>query len=123
MAQELTIDLSLAFVKGDVSESMAPGEKKPSVAGDHFVKILQEIGTDAEALKTGDLGTLGWLFAWNMDDTNYVEIGDFDDPTFAPLCELKADEVACFRVTQNINALYAKANTAACDLYYVLVEA
>jgi len=126
MSQELTLNLSLAFAKGNVSESLVPGEKKPSVSGDAAIKHLQNIDTSAEAIETGDLGTLGYMLAWNQDDTNYVEIGDYvaeRDPTFVPLCELKAGEVACFRVTQNINALYAQANTEAVDLYYILVEA
>lgn len=87
-------------------------------SGNGAVQNIQSIGTTDETLDKGDVGTVGFLYAKNLDPTNYVDIGP--DGTSYPI-RLKAGEDC--RTKWNGSAVHAKANTAACLLDYVLIEA
>lgn len=88
------------------------------VSGDVATYNVQEVGTTEETLTiSADLTTGGYVLAKNLDDTNYVEIGS---TTGVYDIKLKAGEFALWR--HNSAAIYAKADTAAIDLEYVVVE-
>lgn len=88
------------------------------VTGDCLMSCIQEIGTSEEEITQGaDLGTPGYVLAKNLDSTNYIEIGS---TTGVYDIKLKAGEFALWR--HNSATIYTKANTAACDLEYILIE-
>lgn len=119
MANELTVTCILSFTKGNVR---AAGRRAVStkfdVSGSKYVSNIQEIDTSEEALAMGDVATAGWMWAKNLDDTNFVELrmgtGEAD------LIKLKAGEFCCVRLSGNDP--YAIADNAACDLEYFIVE-
>lgn len=82
---------------------------------------VQSVPTTAAgtALGIGLVTTVGWMYAQNLDGSNYVEIGVQVTGTFYPLVKLKAGEVALFRVSAAATP-YARANTAAVNLAYRL---
>ena len=118
MANELSLSVSLAFSKGGASVARSEGIQV-TVTGDAFSHEVQEIGTVEEALAQGsELGTPGYIFIKNLDSTNYVEIGS---TTGVYDIKLKAGEVCLYR--HNSATVYAKSNTATCNVEYVLIEA
>jgi len=117
MANELTVMLKLNFSKSGakVSRNFA---KSITVTGDAFTHEVQSVGTSEEELAQGaDLGTPGVVMAINLDSTNYVEIGS---TTGVYDIKLQAGEGAIWR--HNSATLYAKANTAACLVEYIIIE-
>ncbi len=118
MANELRITAKLSFNKSD--GKVTRGDTAfIDVTGDSFTHEIQSVGTTQEEIAQGaDLGTPGYLWIKNLDSTNYVEVGV---TTGVYHIKLQAGEFALFRV--NGTTIYGKANTAACLVEYVLVEA
>lgn len=117
MSNELSLSASLAFNKGGASVSRSEGIQV-TVTGDAFSHEVQSIGTTEEQLAQGaDLDVPGYMFIKNLDTTNYVEVGS---TTGVYDIKMKAGEIALYR--HNSVTVYAKANTAACLVEYLLVE-
>lgn len=84
-----------------------------------YVRHLQAIGITEEALDLGELSSLGWCVAMNLDETNYLELrsatgASNDIIRIDPLC------FAVFRWGSDVTAPFAIANTAACNLDYII---
>jgi len=117
MANELTLTVGMTFSKGG-AEGQRSDSIQVTVTGDAFNHNVQEVGTTEEELAQNTiLGTPGYLFVKNLDATNYVEIGT---TTTKYAVKLKAKEIALFRVDGT--TIYAKANSAACNVEYWLIE-
>ena len=117
MANELSLRATLSFSKGGAivnrSESISV-----TVTGDAFNHDVQSVGTTEEELAQGaDLGTPGYVLIINLDSTNYVEVGS---TTGVYDIKLKAGELSLHR--HNSATIYAKANTAACLVEYIIIE-
>ena len=119
MANEIKINLSLSLSKGGSTEEMSLIKEDITMTGDNFLHNKQTIGTSAEALVVGDVGTGGWFFAANRDPTNFVTIFDTADEATA-LVKILAGEGEMFRA--NV-APFAKADTADVLLEYFIVDA
>jgi hypothetical protein len=85
-----------------------------------MVKGTQNIGTTHEALGLGSLTTPGFAVFQNLDATNFIELGIDDTGTFEAFAKLKPGEIGMIRLTTL--APYAKADTAAVDLFYLIYE-
>ena len=117
MAKEISIGVTISFQKGGAQVSRSEAITV-DVTGDAFSHEVQEVGTSEEQLAQGaDLGTPGYIFIKNLDATNYVEIGS---TTGVYDIKLKAGEVCLYR--HNSATVYAKANTGACNVEYLLIE-
>ncbi len=117
MANELNIIAGLTFNKGGGNVSRRES-LSITVSGDSFSHEIQSIGTVEEAVVQGnELGTPGYVMLKNLDSTNYIEIGS---TTGVYDIKLKAGEVAIYR--HNSATIYAKANTSACLLEYIIIE-
>lgn len=115
MANELTVTAKLNFSKGGAKVTRAITDLI-DVAGDAFSHEIQSIPTSNTALTEGAaVGTPGYYLIINLDATNYVEIG----LTNSYAIKLLAGEVCLFRAD---GAIYAKANTAAVLVEFVLIE-
>lgn len=117
MSSELSITVRLNFSKSGAKVSRTENISV-DVTGDAFTHEVQSVGTSEEELAQGaDLGTPGYLLVINHDGTNYVEVGS---TTGVYDIKLLAGEVALYR--HNSATVYAKANTGACLVEYVLIE-
>jgi hypothetical protein len=117
MANELNIMAGLSFNKGGGSITKRDNVVL-TVTGDSYTSNIQSIGiTEEEVVQGADLGTPGYVYLKNLDPTNYIEIGS---TTGVYDIRLKAKEVALYR--HNSATIYAKANTAACLLEYIIIE-
>ena len=118
MADELRIGVVMSFEKGGAKAHRAE-HIEVDVTGDAFNHDVQAVGITEEQLAQGaDLGTPGYVLLKNLDATNYVEVGS---TTGVYDIKLLAGEVAIYR--HNSATIYAKANTAICNVEYFLIEA
>lgn len=121
MANEITLNVSMAVVNAKLKASFAPGTLQVTQAavGGHFPII--SVGTSDEAIDDGDVGTLGYVAFRNLDSTNYVDIGPDSGGAIVPMIRLEAGDVAIMRVKPGIT-MRAQANTAAVKLQMFLLE-
>ena len=117
MADEIKADVALQVAKGSFLWSRALSGIAATMTGNAFAGGVVSVGTVAEALALGDVATPGWVLIYNLDATNYVEVGEDAD---APFIKLKAGEFAIFRAAAA--TIEAKAHTAACLVEYFIIE-
>ena len=121
MANELTVTAKLRYAKGSGDAAVSKTSeltKTLDVSGTIISDFLQTIGTSVEAVSLGDIATLGYVLAQNKDATNYVTIST-DAGGANPVVRLRAGELALFRANA---AIYAQANTAACNVHFILIS-
>lgn len=124
MADEITVSATLKCINGDFTFNR-------KISGQQFDQTaqganggVQEIGFAAhEAVALGDLTTEGYAIFRNLDDTNFLELGIDVAAAFEPVARLEPGEIALYRISQDAGATpYAQANTAACNLEYMILE-
>lgn len=119
MADELKVSAGLICELSSGAKISKRYHATLDVSGDCITYGVQEVGTSEEEITQGaDLGTPGYLILKNLDGTNYIEVGS---TTGVYDIKLLAGEIALYR--HNSATIYAKADTAACDLEYTLIEA
>lgn len=127
MADEITTLGYLTVTKNGITHSMpetaTSREQTPDMSGDDVAHSSQSIGTSAEAIGLNDTAVGGWAMFYNSDATNFVEIGDDPGSGFVPFLRLNAGEWAGpLRLSTDITALQAKADTAAIILHYLITD-
>lgn len=119
MANELTVSVSLSFLKGNLSSAITRQVTgaKFTVSGSDVTLKTQTIGTAEEAIILGDVATPGFMFVKNLDATNFVTIRP---ATGGDDCvKLLKGECALFRHAGT--APFAIADTAPVAIEYMLV--
>ena len=117
MANEIGISVSISGNKSGAKITRAESVSV-DMAGDSYTSGVQGIPTGGEVFVEADeLGTAGYVFIKNLDTTNYITIGSHatDNHTI----KLKAGECTLFRAAGSV---YGKANTAACNVEYIIIE-
>ena len=117
MSNELSITAKIHFSKGGAKETKVLSFTD-DVTGDAYTSGVQSIGTTEEELAQGaDLGTPGWVWVHNLDSANYVEFGS---TTGVYTIKLKAGKANMWY--HNSATIYAKSDTAAVSVDYLIVE-
>lgn len=116
MAGELLIQLSAKFNKGGSKLESEFSSFYFDVSGASGIKNTIAVGTTDETLALGDVGTPGWLYMKNLDATNYITASA--DGTLYNI-KMKAGEP--FLGRWNGAAIHVKANTATCNMEYMLI--
>lgn len=122
MADEITISGSLRLVRSGVDIDLAEIGRQFDQSGTKYVRLKQNIGIAEEALDKGDITTPGYCIAVNLDTTNFVSIR----PATGAANTIRLDAnrgFAIFKFGSGATAPYAIADTAACDIDYLLIEA
>ena len=119
MADEITLNLKLAVANGFLVQRFDPSTLTVTMTGTTAAGGVQTIGTTAETLGVTDVSTCGYAYFRNTDATNFVEIGT-GTGTFVAFAKLKAGEAAILRL--GTNAPTARANTAAVNLQYFILQ-
>lgn len=119
MAAEIKVSISLVVRKGGTVDGLDSGVISVTMTGSNVLRHRQTVGTVEEALLLGDAGAGGWFFGINRDGTNYIRIRGASGQT--PLARTRAGEPACFRVDAGATPT-VQADTANCELDYILVE-
>lgn len=120
MANEITIQASLSVNKSGVAIGGTLAALSITQVGTNSIGSVQNINTTTEQLTFGDVSTIGYLFVKNLDATNYVEISGTNPVGAEAFAKLLPGEAML--VPTRLTAIYAKANTAACDCLVVAVE-
>jgi hypothetical protein len=119
MANEITVTAGLRVENGNLSFSRNFGSKAfDQTAAGGPTPGYQQIGTAEESIAFSELGTVGFVFIENLDDTNFVEWG-FSTGVYGG--RLKAGEPAVFRLNPS-TTLYLKADTASCKVNVYALE-
>lgn len=117
MANEITVQSSLAYKKTGLSGISMSGNTQASQTGDKYIAGVQTIGITEEALDKGDVIAIGYLFVRNLDPTNFVDVG----AAAGEYCHrLQPGGFVCgpwFGTTA-----FAKADTAPCKVEYAITE-
>ena len=116
MANEITITLQTLLNNGGLSDNHSSGSIAVDQASAKMLRNVQTIGTTEEALVLGDITTPGYCVFVNLDSTNFVEIG----VSGSMFLKLKPGEQDVCRLTTT--APFAKADTAAVELFYIMYE-
>lgn len=119
MASEIRVSCSLVFHKG-AHDGVEIGPLLVTMTGSKFIHARQAIGTAAEAIVLGEVAPGGWAVFVNRDTVNFVTIMAASGAT--PLARLKAGEHAHLRLDPTATAPFAKADTAAVELEYLIVS-
>lgn len=118
MANEIQVSLTISVEKNGAS---ARGNISLSIdqTGDQFISNVQIIGTSNEALTLSDVSTIGWVYVKNLDAANYVEVF-LDSGNTQLVSKLLAGEATLFK--PGTTSIYARANTAACNIQVLAAE-
>lgn len=122
MANEITRVVSIIVSKGGASISSGTISQTIDMTGVDMATITQAVGTTNEALGvpadvSGDVDVV----VKNLDSANYVEI--FKDSGNAHLLSKLFAGQACSLTNVPAASLYARANTAACQIQFWINEA
>ena len=121
MPDEIAIKLKLSFDKGESSASIPVQDFTDTMTGTNHVKASQTIAFAApENLAKGDIGTVGWLWVKNKDDTNFVKVG-YDDGGFRSDVIVKPLKQVLFYSGQAQPKLQADTGNVAIDFFAVEV--
>lgn len=125
MANELTVTLAVRYNKGNFDDTV-PSSGSPfsyDITGTLVTHVRKSIGTSEEALELGevDISANGGahLVVKNDDATNFIEIRDSTGGN--DLVKVLPGGVAYFMITSTATAPFAIANSAACEIEYMLV--
>ena len=116
MANEAQITINFGASKNGNS-IQAQITKSVDMAANVMLKNTQSIGMVAEAVFIGDIVTLGYCYCRNLDATNFIDLALDSDMTqkFAKLLGgAGGGEPAIW--PSAVNVIYARANTAACEM-------
>lgn len=123
MANELTLKFGFKFDDGDTASTIPAGGVQTlqrDVAGANMLDHVQNIGTSEEAIVLGDITVGGYARFENLDATNYVELRQGTGAS--DFCRLLAGDIAIFRISPDMTAPFAIADTAACALRVTIVD-
>jgi len=118
MSDELKVSASIDCTLSSGASIKKRKHATLDVTGDTLEYGTLSVGTSEEELtQLADLGTLGYLFLYNTDSSNYVEAGH---STGSYCVKVRAGGIALYE--HNGATIYLKANTAACVVEFVLIE-
>ena len=92
------------------------------MTGTEYVDGIFSIGTSAEDINLGDVGTPGWVFLKNLDATNHIE-GGYDTTRLDLNEAVTKAEPGEFTLTRwGAATVTLRADTAACRVRVLIVE-
>ena len=99
MANEITLNVSMAVSKGTLRYSFTPPTASINLTGNAAAGGVQNISTTTEALSLIDVTTRGLGNFLNLSTGTEVEIGAWDGTAFRPFGLLKSGEPAVMRLS------------------------
>ena len=119
MANEITVTASLSFTKGGITQTFAGlAAATFDFTGTEWIFIQANVAASEVALDYGSISTAGWFLFKNLDATNYVALRP--GTGVADFAKVEAGEICLCRLAGT--TVFTEANTAACDVQYLLLE-
>ena len=121
MANEIKILQSLRLLKSTLKNEFTPPQLSLTMTGSLVYDVTTSVGTAEETAgpSFGDIGTEGFCVIYNLDSTNYVQVG-FATTVYGMRLR-GASAPAMFFLEPNAT-IYLKANTAACNVRVIVYE-
>lgn len=117
MANEIRVTATLSAEKSSGKIPTLGDAQRIDMTGVDMITSTQSVGTSDEVLvQPTEIGTLGWVWLKNLDDTNFVSFGLTSSYTI----KLLAGEECVFRAAGA--DIYALADTASCVVQYAMIE-
>lgn len=121
MANEITKNFRISASKSGATILFAPAQSREDMTGSALMQNTQNIGTSSEVIVFGSIsGAPGLVIIQNLDSTNFVEIGG-DSGLTVHKQKIPAGKEIVMRPTSG--TIYAKADTAACEILIWASEA
>jgi len=121
MTDEIKIQGATRVLKGTLKHDFSPAPVSLTMTGSLIYDVTLSVGTAEETAGPtfGDIGTEGLCKIYNLDTTNYVQVG-FATGVYG-MRLYGAWWPAEFTLEPNAT-LYLKANTAACNVRIIVYE-
>ena len=118
MANEIAVRMILRLAEsGEDPHEVDTFTKYFDMTGTEYLDTIISVGTAAETVPKGDIGTWGFVYMKNLDSTNFVEGGDDAD---SPSMKMLAGEP--FLGRWNATNISLKADTATCRVRVLGLE-
>lgn len=121
MANELRLTINFAYEQDGNKIDKSVANLGVDVALSVVASGVQEIGTSEEALGLNGVVAGGFVYMKNLDDANFVELRSGTGAT--DVIRLMPGEPALFRLSPDATAPFMIADTAACEVEYVVLSA
>lgn len=123
MANELTINCTIAYAKNNTTVSDSVTNLQITVVGNGLNSLTaQTVGTSAAVIPLGSVTSAGgWLYVQNTDATNYLQLKTATGGTV--FGQIKAGEVALIRLDPTVTAPAWIANTAPVVVKFAIFDA
>ena len=121
MADEIKVNQSIRLLKSSLKHEFTPAQIVLTMTGALVYDVTVSVGTSEETAGPafGDIGTEGLCVIYNLDPTNYVQIG-FATTVYG--MRLYGGSVPAMFTLEPNATLYLKANTAACNVRIIVYE-
>lgn len=121
MTGEIKINKSVRLIKGANRHEFSPAPLSLTQTGSLVYDSIHAIGTSEETAGPvfGDIGTEGWVSIYNLDTTNYVQVG-FSTTVYG--MRLYGGGAPADFFLEPGATLYLKANTASCNVRIIVYE-
>ncbi len=120
MANEITANIRLQLANGDLGTDFNPGRIQVNQTTQGMFDCVRSIATSETSVSLTGITTPGVAVVYNLDQTNYCEVGT--TTTDYPI-KLRANAVpAVIPLNSGKTTLYLKANTAATKVRIIVFE-
>ena len=120
MADEIKATVSINVENGTYKTTFNPGELSIDQTTQGAASGILSIGTTEETVSFTDVSSEGVAVFQNLDATNFINVGP-DSTGIQNFLKIKAGEHCFLRLHPGIT-VKAKADTAACKMYFLVLE-
>ena len=121
MANEIKVNAAVSYADSEGAKTLLEiVDLLASVSTKKYVQAKQNIGTSEEAIGLGEVTSLGLGIFINRDSTNFIELRTGTGGT--KFAKIAAGRLAIFWFGSGITAPFAIADTAACQMEYLIIS-
>ena len=120
MANEISAILTLSVTKSGVIPVNISINRTLSMTGDEAVEGTALVATASSFALPTVSSSIQKIVVYNADATNYIELAS-DNGNTTKICKVLPQEFCIFQPIGGVT-VYARANTAACQIVYAVVE-
>lgn len=123
MADEITTTVSVQLINGLLRMDFKPAKIQTTQAASGLFDSVRSIATSETSVALTGITTPKVAIVWNLDATNYVEMGTTTTDYPWKLFPTTTGIPNVFTLNAGKTTLYLKANTAACKVRIIVLEA
>lgn len=120
MANEITANIRVQLSNGTLIKDFNPGRIQPNQTTKGAFDVVKSVATTETTVALSTITTPRVCVLYNLDATNYVEVGT--TTTDYPIRLYPASMPSVLELNTTKTTLYLKANTAACLVQIMVLE-